>query len=40
MGYAAAGYPLSDLARWEPDLPHLLEPIAEDADHGDGGHDR
>jgi GT2 family glycosyltransferase len=40
MGYAAAGYPLSDLARWEPDLPHLLEPRAGDADHGDGGHDR
>ena len=26
MGYAAAGYPLSDLAQWEPDLPGLLEP--------------
>jgi hypothetical protein len=25
MGYATAGYPLSDLAQWEPDLPGLLE---------------
>jgi GT2 family glycosyltransferase len=25
MGYAVAGYPLSDLAQWEPDLPRLLE---------------
>ena len=28
IGYAAAGYPLSDLAQWEPDLPGLLEPQA------------
>jgi GT2 family glycosyltransferase len=26
MTYAAAGYPLSDLGRWEPDLPQCLQP--------------
>lgn len=34
MGYAAAGYPLSDLAQWEPDLRRLLEP-----DEGQGTSD-
>jgi hypothetical protein len=34
MGYAAAGYPLSDLVQWEPDLPRLLEPGAGQDDPG------
>jgi hypothetical protein len=25
MGYAVAGYPLTDLAQWEPDLPNAQE---------------
>ena len=35
VGYAAAGYPLSDLAKWEPDLPRLLEPGAGQGDQGE-----
>lgn len=34
VGYAAAGYPLSDLEQWEPDLPRLLGPGAEPSDRG------
>jgi GT2 family glycosyltransferase len=34
MGYAAVGYPLSDLARWAPDLPSLLEPGGGRSDPG------
>ena len=33
MAYAAAGYPLTDLARWEPRLPSCLQ---SDTDSGDG----
>ncbi len=34
MGYAVAGYPLSDLGRWESDLPRCLQ---SDEPAGDGG---
>ena len=32
MGYGAAGYPMSDLAQWEPELPRLLEERGAEGD--------
>jgi GT2 family glycosyltransferase len=36
MGYGAAGYPMSDLARWEPELPRLLDRLEDEADDDAG----